>query len=321
MRLSWVLLFGLAACSPYSFSKEVADISTGVDQLAGGFTKGFDAVTADRAAKTQLELTGPRARVDLASACLDPDDRVNPCELHQSGTPEPALSPVEHLRGRTMSAMAVLRGYAHALAAVTNASDRTAYDAAVAQLSGAVGALAKTADPAAPGASIVAPAAVNLAGWVVGTALDQQRFESLKAGVTAAGTAPPGGKSPIAVVAQTLSAGLVAVSQARQALLIAEAQILADRLDPSLSDTDYRQGLSDAQAVVAVLDGVRRTDPTAAANALVAAHDALLAAVNDPRRNYASLLQAVSDFADKAAALQAALAAAAELEKAPKKGS
>jgi hypothetical protein len=316
-RLSWLLLFGLAACSPYSFSQEVGDFSAGVDQLSIGFTRGFSALAADRAAKTQLELTGSRARVHVASACLDPGKpRTAPCELHALGTPAPTLSEVEQLRGETMSAVAALRNYAHALAAVTNAADRAAYDAAVAQLSGSVGALAKNADAAAPGASIVAPAAVNLAGLVVGTALDQQRFESLKAGVTAAGTAPAGGDSPVATVAKTLGGGLVALSLARQTVLIDEAKILEGRLDPSLSDTDYQQRLSNAQAVVAVLDSLRQADPTAATDALVRAHDALLAAVHDPRRNYASLLQAVSDFADQAAALQAALAAAAELEKA-----
>jgi hypothetical protein len=263
MRLSWLLLFSLAACSPYSFSKEVADLSAGVDQLSSGFTSGFSALAADRAAKTQLELTGSRARVHVASACLDQEERTAPCELHELGTAEPTLSGVEQLRGKTMSAVAVLRNYAHALAAVTNAADRTAYEAAVAQLSGSVG-------------------------------------------VTAVGTAPPGGDSPIATVTKSLGEGLGALSEARQEVLIAEAQILAGRLVPSLSDTDYRQGLSDAQAVVAVLDGLRQADPEAAARALVTAHDALLAAVNDPRRNYASLLQA-------------ALATAAELEKAAAK--
>jgi hypothetical protein len=55
----------------------------------------------------------------------------------------------------------------------------------VTQLSGAVGNLAQFADAAAPGASVVAPAAVNLAGWVVGTALDQDRYDSLKKAVNA----------------------------------------------------------------------------------------------------------------------------------------
>ena len=325
MRLSWLLLFGLAACSPYSFPREVGAISSGVDQLSTGFTSGFTELAADRSARTELDLTGSRAKVAMASTCLEPSvasQNPVPCELYRFGTPAPTLSSIELQRDRTMTALSVLRDYAHALAAVTNAADRAAYDAAVAQLSGSVGALAKNADAAAPGASTVAPAAVNVFGWLVGTALDQQRFESLKAGVTAAGTATTNGESPISRVAKTLGIGLFALSQARQEVLVAEAQILVGRLDPSLSDSAYRQGLGDAQAVVAVLDGLRQTDPTAAARALVTAHDSLLAAVNDPGRNYPALLTSVSDFADRAAALQNALAATATPAKAPaRKGS
>jgi hypothetical protein len=319
LHLSWLLLFGLAACSPYNFSKEVADFSTGVDQLSGAFTDGFNALAVDRATTAQLELTKTRPKLALADACLDPEDLNNPCELHKSEPIQPKFAEIDMLRDKTMVALAVLRNYAHALAAVTNAADRAAYDAAVAQLSGSVGALAKTADPAAPGASIVAPAAVNAAGWLVGTALDQQRFESLKAGVIAASTARPGRSPPIEVIADRLGLGLAALSAERQAELISESHLLTNRLDRSLSDFDYRQGVSEAQTVVAMLDGLRRSDPKATTSALVEAHVALVAAVKDPRRNFESLVKAVGDFADKAAALQTALAAAAELEKASAK--
>ena len=57
MRLSWLLLFSLAACSPYSFSNEVAGFSRGVDDLSSGFTEGFAALAADHAATTQLEMS------------------------------------------------------------------------------------------------------------------------------------------------------------------------------------------------------------------------------------------------------------------------
>jgi hypothetical protein len=320
MRLSWLLLFGLAACSPYSFSKEVTDFSTGVDQLSNAFTSGFTVLAADRAATTELKLTGARSEVAISDTCFKDIDPAIPCELYPIHDSPPKLTNIEQQSDDTMEALAVLTDYAHALAAVTNAADRTAYDAAVAQLSGSVGELAANANTAAPGASIVAPAAVNIAGWVVGTALDQQRFESLKAGVTAAGT--PKGTSPIAVVAKTLGLGLDALSIARQKVLVEEARILRARLGPSLSDSDYSQDLSDAQAVVAVIAGLRQSNPRAAADALVTAHDSLVAAVNDPKRSYPALLKAVGDFADQASALETALSAAAALEKAPaKKGS
>jgi hypothetical protein len=307
------VLIGLAACSPYDFSKEVGAFSNGVDQLSNGFTSGYAALSADRAAKLQLDLTGARAKVALASSCLVPapsssKDQI-PCALFRFGDTPPALSGIEQERDRTMALLAVLKDYAHALVAVTNAADRTAYNAAVAQLASTVGSLAKEAGPQGAAASTVAPAAVNVIGWIVGAALDQQRFDSLKAGVIAASTPLANGEIPIDYVVTAAGNGLLALSKARQRVLIAEVNILMARLGPSLTDAAYRQGLSDTQAVIAVLDGLHHADPTAAAKGLVKAHEALVAAVDDPSRNYASLLKAVSDFADHAAALQSALAA------------
>lgn len=311
MRLSLLmLLLGLAACSPYSYSKEVSAISTGVTQLSNGFTSGYTALASDRELETQLTLTDTRARVSVATSCDDPTSKL-PCGLYRFGGSAPALSAIEQDRSKTMEAIAVLKGYADALAAVTNAADRTAYDAAVAQLSGAVGTLAKTADPAAPGVSTVAPAFVNIIGWLVGTALDQQRFDSLKAAVTTVGTPQANGKAPIDTVATTLGAGLLALSLQRQAVLGGELDALIKPLSPTMTAAAYQTRLNDAQTTATVLDGLRKADPTAAAVSLTQAHAALLKAINDPTKNYPSLLKSVSDFADRAAALQAALAATA----------
>ena len=196
-----------------------------------------------------------------------------------------------------------------ALVAVTNAADRAAYNAAVAQLASTVGTIAKDAGPYGAAASTVAPAAVNLVGWIGGTALDQQRFDSLKAGVIAVSTPLPDGTTPINYVATVAGAGLYALALAQQDVLGNELDILTRPLGPSLTDAAYRQRLSDAQAVVAVLDGLRQTDPTAAANGLIEAHKALVAAVNDPSQNYPSLVKAAGDFADQATALHDALTA------------
>ena len=181
MRLLWLVLLSLGACSPYPFSKEVSGISTGVDQVSTGFTAGYAALMADRAASAQYQLTARRSKASLAASCgvpvgKSPDSQL-PCVVFPAGDTPPGLTKVEQKRDKIMGTLTGLQNYAHALAAVTNAADRAAYDAAVAQLSGAVGALAKNADAAAPGLSTIAPAAVNLVGWVVGTALDQQRFD------------------------------------------------------------------------------------------------------------------------------------------------
>jgi hypothetical protein len=308
MRLSWLVVCGLAACSPYSYPKEVSAISTGVTQISDGFTSGYAALASDRAAQLQLGLIDARARVIVPTSCGHPNSEV-PCELYQFGGPAPAQTVIELDQKKTTAVLAVLKDYADALAAVTNAANRTAYDAAVAQLSGAVGALAKNADPAAPGVGTVAPALINIFGWVVGTALDQQRFESLKAGVTAASTPQTNGKVPFDTVVTVVGDGLLALSLTRQASLSDELDALVKPLGPSMTQAAYQQRLNEAQAVVAVLDGLRKTNPTAATAALIKAHAALVAAVSDPSRGYPNLLTVVNTFATEAASLRTVLTA------------
>ena len=316
MRLFWLVLLSLGACSPYPFSKEVSGISTGVDQVSSGFTAGYAALTADRAASAQYQLTSRRSKASLAPSCGVPVGTSAasqlPCVVFPAGDTPPGLAKIEQERDKIMGALTGLQNYAHALAAVTNAADRTAYDAAVAQLSGSVGALAKNADAAAPGLSTIAPAAVNLVGWVVGTALDQQRFDSLKAAVNAVDKPlTPGGANPIHVVAGTLAIGLEDLGNARREILRREAVAMASTLGSALKDAAYRQRLSDLQAVLTVLDGLRHSDPAGTTSGLEQAHDALVKAVNDQTRQYAALLKAVGDFADKAATLRSAFAATA----------
>jgi hypothetical protein len=169
LRLFWLGLITLAACSPYDFSKEVSGFSTGVDQLSNGFTSGYAALAADRAALVQLDLTGTRAKVVMATSCLAiPSKSAQnelPCALFRSGDTPPALTKIDQARDKTTAYLKVLTNYAQALVAVTNAADRAAYNAAVAQLSAAVGTLAKDVGPQGAAASTVAPAAVNVIGW------------------------------------------------------------------------------------------------------------------------------------------------------------
>jgi hypothetical protein len=314
LRPSWLAVVALAACSPYDFSKEVGAFSTGVDQLSSGFTSGYTALAVDRVALLQLELTAARAKVALATSCLALPSKSSqneiPCALYRVGDTPPALSKIEQTRDKTTAFLKALKNYAQALLAVTNAADRAAYNAAVAQLASTVGTMAKAAGPQGAAVGTVAPAAVNLMGWIVGTALDQQRFDSLKAGVIAVSTPLPDGKTiPINYVATEAGAGLLALALARREVLVKEINIMTHPLAPSLTDAAYRQGLSNAQAVVTVLDGLRQTDPTAAAAGLVEAHKALVAAVSDPSQNYATLVKAVGDFANQATALHTALIA------------
>ena len=106
-----------------------------------------------------------------------------------------------------------------------------------------------------------------------------------------------------------LGDGLAALSQQRQAVLIAEANFLLGRIGSSVSQAAYTQDLSNAHALVGVLDSLRQANATATTAALVKAHRALLAALIDPSRDYPSLVAAVGAFADLVAALQGALTA------------
>jgi hypothetical protein len=104
---------------------------------------------------------------------------------------------------------------------------------------------------------------------------------------------------------------LQAVWEARRAVLYEEANSLVKPLGPTLARADYKLRLAEASATISLLDGLRRNDPAHTAQSLTKAHDALVAAVNDPARNYGNLVKAVGEFADRAAALRNALTAAA----------
>lgn len=322
MHPSRSVLLGLsllcAGCSPYSYSKEVASISDGVNKVAGAFSAGYDNLAEDRAKRVETTILDTRPRVLTAPSCdrvLPPPGGFSPCALYVFGTPEPSLSPAEQTRAETTKYIKHLKDYANALAAVTNAADRSAYDAAVAQLSGAIGGLAQAANPVAPGIGAVAPAAVNLLGWLFGTALDQQRYESLRRAVTAVGMplpddTNPDPNSPIRVVARTFGKGLLMLKVARLTVLQNEVAALVRGLNTrGYSDEAYRRRLTETQTTLAVLDALRRSDPIGVTADLADAHDKLVLAINDPGRNYASLIKAVGDFHDKASALQAAMAA------------
>ncbi len=303
-RLSLVLLVGLSACSPYVFQTEVAKFSTGVDQLSDAFTAGYTTLAADHAALTQLQLTDTHAKVAIAPSCdvqpsALPQSQL-PCELYRWGDPVPAPSKVQSTKADVDKAISALRNYAHALSAVANAADRAAFDAAVTQLSGAVGDIAKAANAVAPGAGTIAPAAINLAGWVVGAALDTDRLDALKQAVNAC-------DGPVHGVATTLGIGLGSVANASRDLLNQEASLLVSPLGASANDATYKSRYVQAMTIIASINAIRQNDPDAAAKSLSDAHHALVGAVNDPKREYAGLVKAIGDFVDKAAALNAAL--------------
>jgi hypothetical protein len=303
--LSIVPLLGLVACSPYSFQKEVSAFTTGVNQLSDAFTSGYGNLATDQAALIQLQLTDAHASISITPSCdLLPSSvpaSQQPCALYAKNGPAPAPVTPDPNKAITDKDLAVLKGYANALSAVTNAADRASYDTAVSQLSNAVGDVAKAANAVAPGAGTIAPAAINLAGWIVGTALDQARFDALKQAVNACDT-------PVTTVSAALDVGLAAISSATINLLYQEMRQLVGSLGNSTNDATYKARYAQADALRTTINSLRQNDPAATAASLAKAHHALMEAVNDPSRNYPALVTAIGDFESKAEALKTAVA-------------
>jgi outer membrane murein-binding lipoprotein Lpp len=303
----------LSGCSPYEYSNEVSALSTGVDQLSSAVTTGYANLTADQAAQLQLAMVDKKLPVTIAKSCFTVKATIDspPCMLftlpnHRPITDadQPQLNVVALTQAKVMPKLQPLSAYAHALAAITNAADVTAFDAASKRLSGSIGNLAKAADPAAPGASAIAPAVTNLVLWLVGEKLNQDRFDALHDGVIAA-------DPYVQVIAIDIGDLLGTIARAREGILTVEAGELASGLGPRLTTAAYTDRLNQGTAVIAKLNGIRQANAADPATALAAAHTKLVAAVKDPSKDYSALLSAVGDFATQAKAVHDALTAPA----------
>jgi hypothetical protein len=185
----WLALTYFAGCSsPYQFSSEIGSFSTGVDNVSSSYTIGYSNLANDRLTYKTLVLEDTSAKLTLTNGCNPATPSNLPCDFYRQRESPPTPSPAEILlessRQKTLEALKVLTDYAHALQAVTNAADRAAFDSAASRLNASVTALLKgVPNPA------VAPAfsaGFSIFAWMVGQALDQQRFDTLKQSVNLA---------------------------------------------------------------------------------------------------------------------------------------
>jgi hypothetical protein len=316
MRLCWIVLFGVTACSPYNFSPEVTGFSSGVDKVAQGFAATDTALATDRETEVELKLTDTRARVVKSPSCEVPVSKgvagsAAPCELYRQGGTATQPSAVEIRLVKTRAALMALQNYARALAAVTNAADRSAFDAAVGKLGSSLGAMAAAAGPQGAAAGKGVTAGFDMIGWLVGEELDDQRFDALKQAVNAVGTAPDGGETAMKVVTNAIGQGLVLARDTRLTSLNEELDIDMARLGPGLGDAAYTQRLANSEALANSIEALRTADPAGTAAQINTAHEALVKAVNDPSRELPSLLTALEQFTGKAEALDGAFTASA----------
>ena len=323
----------LAACSPYNYGKEIADFSKDIDKVSSAYKGGYDGLRADRASLSRQILIIDRPYLQLSASCrfsaeeLDEIGEQNaPCTLVQSAAParvarhrgdiplvirpDAAREDADRKRRADLAKVtAAITDYVHALAAVTNADDQAAYYKSVTQLADSV---QKIAAFVPNGIGAIAPAAINLFGWMVGTALDQQRFDALKGAVIKVGTKGADGVKPIAAVQEALSAGMRSLSLERRRIVREQAVLLAQDLGPHLGPQAYGQRLDEVEALVVILEGLRQVQSGEFGKDLEQAHDALVAAVSDPRTQVSSFVTALGVFKEKATALKDALSTTAD---------
>jgi hypothetical protein len=348
----------MTACSPYGFQKPVADLGTSTRTLVSSVTSYHQALVDEDTATYRRNLVLNRTPVVMAPSCDDivkvtlkepteedlardkakekekaekdkadaangklpavekPAPRV-PCSVYpqaDKNTPRPDPYPVEDL----VPATTRLTNYMEALAAVTNAADRTDYDAAVTKLGTAVTAV-MTAAGGPAGAAV--GAGINLFGWLLGNALDIQRFEALKAAVNLVDKPTgPDNKKPFNTVVIAIANSIDGLAQHRREDLQTQMGKRSVALgDGSLSAADYAARMAEVESLGAQIDALNQTSAIAPANALMKAHLQLVVAVNQSRPDIGDLLTTLGTLKDKVAALQAALKTATAATS-PKKG-
>ena len=294
-RCPLLLALCLGACSPYEYSKEIAGFGAGIEQLAAAFDSGYANLAADHASATRQRLLDKRPVINIAPSCavtVGPGARSQqPCALYGFGEPEPAPPALLVSQAKAKQALKGLVLYAHGLEAVTNAGDRKAYNEAAKRLEGSVSNLASAANAAMPGVGVLAPAVVNMTLWVVGAALDQDRFDTLKAAVDQ-------GSLYLPTVTGYLASALDEINNARRDVIYGEVNGLVAPLGTrtQLTSAVYKERYDQAESKLVKLNALRHASAVQAKQDLLKAHEELKHAVNDKSRNIAPLVDSVTEF-------------------------
>jgi hypothetical protein len=309
------MLAAISGCSPYSYSSQISDLDKSVTGLANSVKSGHEALNSDTTTGRGLDLIYRQRAVALSPSCRPgtvvsrPDDP--PCAAYRVGGSPADLADPYPIPPKLNAMLAGLKDYTTALAAVTKASDRTDFTTAVGKLSASASAFVAAA--AGPG-TVVAPivaAGINVLGWLVGTSLDIQRFEALRDGVNRVDQpVEPTKEKPMEIFAAELTIHLTTLVGKRRNQLYFDAQLIRAELGPHISPETYKVRLADLETVLATYEGLRLSDPEGAAKGLPEAHAALVKAVNNPKPDIGALVQTLSDFKDKVAALETAITAA-----------
>ncbi len=326
-----LVILGLGACSPYAFSGGAQALSTKMAAIDTASKDTTQKIAAENRQAIDLGWVRDRPQLARGPGCQAGAPASLPCDLIVFGTPDTSPAPSATVKKPAALAKDVceplpaaaeppkpsaaltrqdipkrLDDYFAALAAITNAKDRSDFDTASAQIGTAVGGLAETAGT--PGVGTLAKASTNAAFWLVGEGLDNQRLEELRRATRVA-------CQPIHVLADALKAVLEEQQERRMAgltkLLILQVQT-ANRLrtTPATQDDAYATAVEDARTTADAYQAVRATDPAATAQAVSDAHDALVVAVRDNDGQFGPVVATLTALADQVATLDTAAKAA-----------
>lgn len=312
--LSLAVMASVIGCSPYNFGEEVKGIGTSVRGAATAINAGHASLDADRATLLHIQRVNDRVALDLTNSCAvaAPDQACALTTRRPLATAAAAkwdqdqqlafqkATEEANTRKKMANVLAALTDYVGGLEAVTNADDRAQLQAAAGRLGSAIGSLATAAGPAGAEVAVVAPAVTNAVFWGVGVALDWDRFHALRQATARAA-------EPFKAGATVIAQGLGRVRAERMIVLRRMAELENRQLvrDPG----SYDRHLTTLEDLVARLEAMRRSDPNTFARQLVAAHEALVTAINDPNRQIGSLITTLQELRAQVAALQQALAA------------
>jgi hypothetical protein len=296
-----------SSCSPYVYKNEVQGFAAGVNALDEGYEAGLQALADRRVAANNAKWLNNKPAVVLSNGCL-PTSSPNPqpCgvvdpfgDLPDETTAGPGE--VESAAAEQRQHVRALADYAAALDALTRAEDREAFNNAAATLEQSVDGLAGRL---APGAPSLGPL-VSLFSFVTGTYLDQRRFVALRSAVDEVDPLLHELRDPLVIAFEEMA-------RAQQQYLLNEGNKVGERLGPEVGDQVYAANLRDLERIAAAADKLAHSAPQAAVDDMIAAHGELRRALNEGRGQDKEVIKAINDFVEKAKAVQAAFAPAAE---------
>ena len=268
-------------------------------------------ILADQALTQRTDWMISKPKLAQGTGCTDDTRIKQSCTLldtasmtaKQRSAPPTAIDDPARITAETV--LKSIGDYAAAIAALSAAADRTAFDTASTNVATAVGALAASAGKyAGPiGSTFVLAKPVTTAVlWLVGQKLDYDRLLMLRAAVSNA--------DPSIQVLATKALPVILsgqnLSQQTAVLNLLSSQIEAVnviRAHPPVKDADYGSALYTAQATASALNAVRAADPNATARALADAYSKLTAAVMSDDGQLDALGTSIETFSQQVSAI------------------